>query len=447
TQTDVSTAIETKISTDTATEYLTQYSTLINTVTKDYTELLTTTEVSVREASTVTLQPDTVTLKPVTVTQGGETITIPASTITLPPGTVTLPPETVSLSPVTVTAPPVTTTKTAPVVTSVVYAIRDNTITTTVFSRLPAITSFKTEYQIKYTTSTIITTERVPGPTVTETKTETTTETQTIQQAAPTQVSSISESEGDWMFPFELPDFSGPGVYTLSNGGVISVKSDGTYTLISGSIPGSSNSNTGNAGPDYKFGFKFDEFKGPGLYTLSNGGIITVRPGGSYTFIMGGPPSESSSSGSEVSFSFPFNIPNFMGPGLYTLSPGNVLTVKADGTYNFLQGGPPSSGGITGSGGGGSSSSGSNMSFSFPFDVPGFTGPGTYTLSPGNVVSIRGNGSYIFLQGGPPNGGGSNGSGGGSSGGSISLPFNVPGFSGPGTYTLSPGNVVSIKND
>ncbi|KAI8884201.1 hypothetical protein K501DRAFT_272005 [Backusella circina FSU 941] len=448
TQTDVSTAIETKISTDTATEYLTQYSTLINTVTKDYTELLTTTEVSVREASTVTLQPDTVTLKPVTVTQGGETITIPASTITLPPGTVTLPPETVSLSPVTVTAPPVTTTKTAPVVTSVVYAIRDNTITTTVFSRLPAITSFKTEYQIKYTTSTIITTERVPG------------------LFGPCNLPSNFLGGPHWCLGGGLlggqlppggtsfhidgsknylccngPEFHiyGPGLLGPCNlpsdylGGLLwttssSLNYDGSYTFLQGGPPSS-----GSAGGSISLPFNVPGFSGPGIYTLSPGNVVSIKNDGSYTFLQGGPPSAGGSSTNNVMSIGTLSVPNK--PGIYTLSNGDVVSVSTGGTYSFIRNGSSSS----------SSSSGSSP-VSIPFNVPGFKGPGVYTLSPGNVVSFKSDGSYTFLQGGPPPTG--------LSGSAPAQPtnanfngVNIPNYSGSGIYTLLFGNIISIAKD
>ncbi|OAC97544.1 hypothetical protein MUCCIDRAFT_168368, partial [Mucor lusitanicus CBS 277.49] len=245
-------------------------------------------------------------------------------------------------------------------------------------------------------------------------------------------------------FPFTIPNFAGPGTYTLSPGNVVQVNADGSYSFVSGGPPTQGGGNTGTSTDEVmNFSFPFDipGFIGPGTYTLSPGNVVQVNNDGSYTFIQGhAPTGNGGATNTGGSFSFPFNIPGFTGPGTYTLSPGNVVSVSNDGSYSFLMGGPPT----VSNGGGGATNTGG--SFSFPFNIPGFTGPGTYTLSPGNVVSISNDGSYSFLMGGPPtvtNGGG----GATNTGGTFSFPFNIPGFTGPGTYTLSPGNVVSVNSN
>ncbi|KAK4520353.1 uncharacterized protein ATC70_008487 [Mucor velutinosus] len=132
-------------------------------------------------------------------------------------------------------------------------------------------------------------------------------------------------------------------------------------------------------------------------------------------------------------FKFPFSIPNFHGAGTYTLSIGSVITVNIDGSYGFTSGGLPSVSG------------GGSITFAFPFTIPNFAGPSSYTVIPGNVVSVGSNGAFSFLT-----------RGNGNVAGTVLLPgislptitlaggITLPSYSGPGIYTYSPGNVVSI---
>ncbi|KAL9555773.1 hypothetical protein MBANPS3_002212 [Mucor bainieri] len=391
---------------------------------------------------TVTLPANTVTLVPSTVTLP---ITLPANTVTLP---VTLPAGTVTvtqapLPAITVTAPPVT--RTLPPSTVVQYSTLQ--VTSTIV--LPPVTSTVVQFAIRQVTTT--TTVETPGPTttqvVTRTVTQATTVTQTVGPSGTpkpvvtyTYTTPVVTYTGGFKFPFPIPNFHGAGTYTIGIGSVITVNVDGSYGFTLGGPP----SVSGGGSSTFAFPFTIPNFAGPGTYTLSPGNIVQVNADGSYSFVSGGPPTQGGGGGTAtatedvMNFSFPFDIPGFIGPGTYTLSPGNVVQVNRDGSYSFIQGQAPggNNGGATNTGG----------SFSFPFNIPGFTGPGTYTLSPGNVVSVSSDGSYSFLMGGPPtvtNGGG----GATNTGGTFSFPFNIPGFTGPGTYTLSPGNVVQVNSN
>ncbi|KAL7329482.1 hypothetical protein PS15p_207574 [Mucor circinelloides] len=406
-------------------------------------QLLTVTDISVfTSTQLVTLPPSIVTLPPETVTVTPNPVILPANTITLPADIVTI--TQAPLPAITVTAPPATIT--LPPTTVVQYSTRQ--VTSTIV--LPPVTSTVVQFAIRQVTTTA--TFETPGPTTTETETRTvtitqaTTVTQTVGPTATlnpvvtyTYTTPTVTYDGGFKFPFPIPNFHGAGTYTIGIGSVITVNVDGSYGFTLGGPP----SVSGGGSTTFAFPFTIPNFAGPGSYTLSPGNVVQVNADGSYYFTSGGPPTQGGgntggSTEDTMNFSFPFDIPGFIGPGTYTLSPGNVVQVNNDGSYTFVEGKAP-----TGNEGGATNTGGT---FSFPFNIPGFTGPGTYTLSPGNVVSVSGDGSYSFLMGGPPSA--TNGGGGATNtGGTFSFPFNIPGFIGPGTYTLSPGNVVSVKGD
>jgi hypothetical protein len=452
----------TELTTETATEIVTK----TNTVTDSFTEFMTQTEIKTLEPATVTLEASTVTLEPNTVTLDPETVTLGPNTITLPPNTVTLPPDTVTLPPNTVTLPPNTVTLeastvtlpkdtqliTLPASTSVVYAVRDVSKTTTVYQQLPAQTlnrfitsTYTTTYlSVKMVTNTItsVTTSTLPAP-------PPVTVTQTIGQECSGSNDEFSSMD-EWIFPFEINNFNGAGTYTLKNNGVLQVNAGGSYTFLSGGPPGGGplsgsfvnhggDNGSSNSGDSVAFVFSFDfpEFHGPGLYTRTNG-VLSVLGDGSYTWLSGGPP-QSGTGG--FSYSFPFSVPGFRGvPGVFTLENGAVITVKNDGSYDFLSGTAPT-GGSKGSG-----TTGGGVSYSFPFKVPGFKGsPGQFTLANGAVVTVKADGTYTILSGNAPNGAPNTGGGGNSY--KYNLPFDVDNFSGPGTYTLSNGAVFTLKQD
>ncbi|KAG1111254.1 hypothetical protein G6F42_015086 [Rhizopus arrhizus] len=399
----------------------------------------------------VTLPPSIVTLPPNTVTVTPDPVILPANTITLPADTVTI--TQAPLPAITVTAPPATIT--LPPATVVQYSTRQ--VTSTIV--LPPVTSTVVQFAIRQVTTTA--TFETPGPTTTETETETrtvtitqaTTVTQTVGPTAVlnpvvtyTYTTPTVTYDGGFKFPFPIPNFHGAGTYTLGIGSVITVNVDGSYGFTLGGPP----SVSGGGSTTFAFPFTIPNFAGPGSYTLSPGNVVQVNADGSYYFTSGGPPTQGGgntggSTEDTMNFSFPFDIPGFIGPGTYTLSPGNVVQVNNDGSYTFVEGSAP-----TGNGGGATNTGGS---FSFPFNIPGFIGPGTYTLSPGNVVSVNGDGSYSFLLGGPP-GGATITSQPGFTFPTISLPslnlgggFSIGSYSGPGIYTLSPGNVVSVSSN
>ncbi|KAI7893044.1 uncharacterized protein EV154DRAFT_503079 [Mucor mucedo] len=270
-----------------------------------------------------------------------------------------------------------------------------------------------------------------------------------------------------------VPNFSGPGIYTVSPGNVLSIGPDGDYSYVLGS--GSLGSKTGHISlpsinlPSLSLsgGITLPSFSGAGVYTL-NGNVLSINSKGGFSWVHGGPstlpgggislpsinlsgalPTPSGTVINGVNFKFPFDVPGFTGPGFYSLSPGNVVQVRPDGTYSFVSGGPPSgtSGGFTFPSISLPSVSLPSLSLGGGLNIGTYKGPGVYTLSPGNVVSVDAGGSFSFLTGSGPNG---------SASGSLTLPtlslpslsldggISLGGFSGPGVYTHSPGNVVSI---
>ncbi|GAA5817943.1 hypothetical protein MFLAVUS_011522, partial [Mucor flavus] len=277
-----------------------------------------------------------------------------------------------------------------------------------------------------------------------------------------------------------LDAFTGPGVYTYSPGNVVSIGANGGVDWLAGgpqsvsgggftfptpNIPSITLPTVTLPNANFGIGYNIRNFHGPGIYTISPGNVLSVAADGSYTYLMGnGFLGAKTGTMSLPTYSLPsitldggISVPKYSGPGIYTVSPGNVLSIGADGGYKWLQGGPQTldGGGITLPS---YDLSGSppiplqtyigGVQFKFPFDVPSFTGPGFYTLSPGNIVQVRADGSYVFISGGPPNGK--------ISYPSVTLPnINFPtlnlgggitlgSYKGPGVYTVSPGNVVSI---
>ncbi|GAA5806456.1 hypothetical protein HPULCUR_011990 [Helicostylum pulchrum] len=278
-------------------------------------------------------------------------------------------------------------------------------------------------------------------------------------------------------FGNNVPNYHGPGIYTISPGNVVSIDDDGSYSYLMGS--GSFGVKSGSISlPTYSLpaitlqgGISVPKYSGPGIYTISPGNILSIGSDGSYKWLQGGPqtlsgggitlptydlsasiPSPSGTYINGVNFKFPFNIPSFNGPGFYSLSPGNVVEVNADGSYSFVSGGPPNP---------------NAGKLSFPsvtlpnINLPtlnlggsitlgNYKGPGLYTVSPGNVVSIGPGGSFSYISGSGANG---------NQGGSITLPdlslptlslaggISLDAFTGAGVYTYSPGNVVSIDGN
>ncbi|KAG2228489.1 hypothetical protein INT48_007771, partial [Thamnidium elegans] len=278
-------------------------------------------------------------------------------------------------------------------------------------------------------------------------------------------------------FGNDIPNYHGPGIYTISPGNVVSIDKGGSYSYLMGS--GSFGVKSGSISlPTYSLpgitlqnGISVPKYSGPGIYTVSPGNVLSIGSDGGYKWLQGGPqtlsgggitlpsydlsaniPSPSGTYFNGVNFKFPFNIPSFNGPGFYSLSPGNVVEVHADGSYSFVSGGPPNP-------------NGGNLSFpsvslpkiNFPtlnlgsgITLGDYKGPGLYTISPGNVVSISPGGSFSYISGSGANG---------SQGGSIALPnlslptlslaggISLDAFTGPGVYTYSPGNVVSVDGN
>lgn len=263
---------------------------------------------------------------------------------------------------------------------------------------------------------------------------------------------------GSYSFPFNIPNFTGPGAYTLSPGNVILVNNDGSYTFISAGPPGG---NTVSAGEVGSIPFNIPGFTGPGIYALGPGNILQVNGDGTYSFISGGPPASSINSNNA--------IVSVTGPGIYTLSPGTVISDAPNGSYSFIMGRPSASfttsnpmTALTTTTPSGYGYVVDGVSYTFPFMVSNFNGPGIYTISPGTVIQVMSNRSYIYIQGGsqtvtstnmpktstvPP---------GGFAFPSITFPtyslptvslgggFTIYEYYGPGLYTLSSGNVVSI---
>ncbi|KAI8642060.1 hypothetical protein BD408DRAFT_432663, partial [Parasitella parasitica] len=210
-------------------------------------------------------------------------------------------------------------------------------------------------------------------------------------------------------------------------------------------------------------GFSIGGFSGPGTYTVSPGNVVSVGANGAFSFLTGGSGNVAGSislpgvSLPTLTLAGGITLPNYSGPGVYTYSPGNVVSIGIFGDVKWIQGGPS-----TASGGGFTFPTISLPSITWPsvslptlnlpslnlgggFTISGYNGPGTYTVSPGNIVSVNANGAYTFLTGGS-----------GNVAGSVSLPgvslptltlaggIKLPNYSGPGIYTYSPGNVVSI---
>ncbi|OAC97980.1 hypothetical protein MUCCIDRAFT_86936, partial [Mucor lusitanicus CBS 277.49] len=285
-----------------------------------------------------------------------------------------------------------------------------------------------------------------------------------------------------------LPSYSGPGVYTYSPGNVVSIGAGGGITWLQGGPQTASGG--GFTFPTISFpaitfpsitlptlnlptlnlggGFSIGGFSGPGTYTVSPGNVVSVGANGAFSFLTGGSGNVAGSvslpgiSLPTITLAGGITLPSYSGPGIYTFSPGNVLSIGAGGGITWIQGGPQ-----TASGGGFTFPTFSFPSITLPsitfpsitlptlnlpalnlgggFSIGGFSGPGTYTVSPGNVVSVGANGAFSFLTGGS-----------GNVAGSVSLPgvslptitlaagITLPGYKGPGVYTYSPGNVVSI---
>ncbi|KAG1080993.1 hypothetical protein G6F42_023125 [Rhizopus arrhizus] len=104
-----------------------------------------------------------------------------------------------------------------------------------------------------------------------------------------------------------------------------------------------------------------------------------------------------------------FNVATFTGPGVYTVSPGNTVSINAAGILQWIQGGPnvptvtaaPTSSATQLAGQGLTTTIG-GVTFRFPFNIPGFYGPGIYILSVGNVVQVNADGTYTFISGSAP---------------------------------------------
>ncbi|KAG2198601.1 hypothetical protein INT47_001048, partial [Mucor saturninus] len=282
-------------------------------------------------------------------------------------------------------------------------------------------------------------------------------------------------------FPFNVPGFNGPGIYTLSPGNVLQVKPDGTFEFLYGGATGvptptdsglfpiqtssTSSSKTGFpinvVNPDQPVtaqlpqqtlptvdlgnGNTLSSYKGPGTYTLSPGNVLTIGPAGDYSFITGtgvGGVKTGSTSVPTVTLAtatLPDGnvVPSFTGPGEYTLAPGNVVSIASNGAVSS----------VVCSGNGLPAVTLPNVDLGFGNTVSNYKGPGTYTVSPGNVLSVGPSGEFSFISGTGVNGIKS----GSKAISSVSfadatLPNGsvLTAYTGPGVYTLAPGNTVSV---
>lgn len=148
-------------------------------------------------------------------------------------------------------------------------------------------------------------------------------------------------------------------------------------------------------------------YSGLGIYTINAQNIITVGAGSSYSYLLGsgffgvrsGTVNLPTITYLAVSIRGGYNVATYTGEGLYTLSPGNILSINPNGGLSWISGGlfaaitpaPNSLSGLTAT---------IRVTSKFPFFVPDFSGHGI--LSPGNVIQVNPDGSYIFLTGGPP---------------------------------------------
>ncbi|GAN01512.1 hypothetical protein MAM1_0008c00945 [Mucor ambiguus] len=277
-----------------------------------------------------------------------------------------------------------------------------------------------------------------------------------------------------------IPGFTGAGVYTVGSN-IVSVNTDGAYTYLSGN--GFFNINNGNLFlPQFSFptltlagGVQVPKYTGPGVYTISPGNQLSIDASGGVRWILGGPQSivPQPTVAPPVTYATQVSLPTitypgldlptggrivtYSGPGLYTLNANTVVSLDASGSYSYT----------LGSGFFGVKTGSLRLpTLSFPpislpgnFNVATFTGPGTYTVSPGNTVYINGAGILQWIQGGPnapvataaPTSSATQAASQGLTttigGTTFSFPFNVPGFYGPGVYILSVGNVLQVNAD
>ncbi|RCI06405.1 hypothetical protein CU098_013054 [Rhizopus stolonifer] len=356
------------------------------------------------KASTITFSPSTVTIDPSTITLPGNIIPLPLGTITLPGSTFTLSPSIVTLSPNTVTLSPNTVTLLAPPASTVV---------------LPAVTSTVVQLDLKQVTSTV----SVPGSISTQFITvmnPATGAVQTVTQIAGGQVCPTVSNifggpqityPGGFTFPFSIPNFSGPATYTLGPGNTIKVDPNGSYSYLNGAID--MIIGTPTQGSSFTFPFSIPSFTGPGLYTLAPNNVVSVDPNGQYTLLSGqdqGPTmvdpvyTITFASITLPTLSLPtldlgngFRVANYLGANIYTLDPNNIVSIGTNGDYSFIIGGNGNTRGSV-----------TLPSVTLPtltlapgIALPTYTGPGVYTYTPGNVVSIAPLGGVSWLQGGP----------------------------------------------
>ncbi|KAI8970495.1 hypothetical protein BDB01DRAFT_840018, partial [Pilobolus umbonatus] len=281
-----------------------------------------------------------------------------------------------------------------------------------------------------------------------------------------------------------VPQYKGPGIYTIAPGSVIQISSNGDYKWLSGTgtdyiLPSASQSRLSLPAliePKMNFprvpmpeGGQISHFTGDGIYSLSDKSIVSINNEGHYSYILGddnlqmvtGKLELAELNLSDVTLTNGLVIPRFSGPGLYTISPGNVINIDENGDISWIEGGYIRLG-----------SDGDGFNFPEitlpPMALPtltldhvtlsDYTGPGIYTPFPENVISIDANGVVNILQGGQKI----------IEGGQPGYVFTIPGlelptldfptvtlpgdyiiegYHGKGVYTVSPGNVIQVEGD